>query len=161
MGGPRVSAAVLDIPDDLRAFLLARRSLKYPKASCEAGKVTLRKLQDLRVGSFPAQTYGTPHADADPHRGESGTYSVQGVDLVESCTGDYDPDGLLVWFPAEASYGVCDTEHDYILLFGSHVRWPDIAGSPARFINAQWAFEGIDRAAATFLAPWHHHPWRG
>jgi len=36
--------------------------------------------------------------------------------------------------------------------------WSDIVQSPARYINAQWAFDDIDRAPAAFLKPWANHP---
>ena len=148
-----------DIPDVLRSFLESGAQLEYDEASCEAGRVLLHAPGGVRLRTFPAQTYGTPLADLDPHREEGGTYAVPGYDLVASCSGDYEPEGLLVWFPAEGSFGVCDTSHDYILLFGPEVRWSNIVAAPARFLNAQWAFEELDRAAVQHLAPWHHYSW--
>ena len=87
---------------------------------------------------------------------------MPGVDLVASCTGDYEPEGL--WSGSRGrSYGIWETSHDYILTFGPAVIWSQIAESPARFINAQWAFDGLDRAPAEFLVPWPGYPhgcWR-
>jgi len=79
---------------------------------------------------------------------------VPGVDLIESCTGDYEPEGLLVWFPGEQSYGVWDSSHDYVFVFGSTVTWAQIAASPAAYINAQWDFDDLARAPAEILVPW-------
>jgi hypothetical protein len=144
----------IDIPADLAAFLDAGRQLDYDPSTCEAGGVTLLPRSELRLRTFGAQTFGTPHEEADPHRGEGGVYDVPGVDLIASCTGDYEPEGLLVWFPGERSYGVWDSSHDYVLVFGADVTWAEIAASPARYINAQWAFDELDRAPAEFIRPW-------
>ena len=150
----------VDIPEDLREFLAAGKQLEYPARKCEAGRVRLRRLEDLSVGTFRAQTYGTPHQESDPHAGEAGTYAVRGIDLVASCTGGYDPEGLLVWFPIEGRYGVVDIHHDHILLFARDVRWTDIVKDPAPYINAEWADEeDEDRVPTEYLAPWHAHTW--
>jgi hypothetical protein len=108
-----------------------------------------------------AQSYGTPHEGADPHAGDAGAYRVPGIDLIASCECDdeYEPEGLLVWLPGEGRYGVWDSCHDYILVFDPGVTWSQIAESPARFINAQWAFEDLERAPAEFLKPWPRYPF--
>jgi hypothetical protein len=150
----------MTIPDDLRDFLASGKQLKYPPKKCEAGRVRLHRLEDLVERTFRAQTYGTPHEQSDPHAGESGTYAVRGIDLVASCTGSYEPEGLLVWFPVEKRYGVVDTDHDYVMLFASDVRWSDIVKAPAAFINAEWSDpEDDDWVPTEILAPWHDHPW--
>jgi hypothetical protein len=146
----------LQLPEDLVAFLDAERQLEYDPATCEAGRVTLLARSELRLRTFGAQCGGTPHERDDPNPG-SGAYWVPGVDLVAGCTGDYEPEGLLIWFPGERSFGVWDSSHDYVLLFGPAVTWSQIASSPARYINAQWAFEDLDRAPAEFLVPWHRY----
>jgi hypothetical protein len=147
----------LQLPADLVAFLDAGRQLEYDPAACEAGAVTLLPRSELRLRTFGAHCGGTSHEAGDPHPGP-GVYLVSGVDLVASCTGDYEPEGLLVWFPGERSFGVWDSSHDYVLVFGPAVSWAQIARSPARFINAQWAFEDLDRAPAEFLVPWPRYP---
>lgn len=147
----------LQLPDDLVAFLNAGRQLDYDPTTCEAGTVTLLPFSELQMRTFGAQSFGTPHEADDPHPGP-GVYEVPGVDLIASCTGDYEPEGLLVWFPGEQSFGVCDPSHDYILIFGPAVSWSEIAMSPARFINAQWEFEDLDRAPAEFIVPWPKYP---
>ena len=152
--------ATVKIPDDLRDFLASGRQLKYPAKKCEAGRVRLHRLEDLSERTFQAQTYGTPHEASDPHTGESGTYAVRGIDLIASCSGDYEPEGLLVWFPVEGRYGVVDTDHDYVLLFGLGVRWSDIVEDAAAYINAEWADkEDEDWVPTEVLAPWRDHPW--
>ncbi len=142
---------------DLVAFLDSGRQLEYAPADCEAGAVTLLPRSALQLRTFGAHCGGTPHEDNDPHDGP-GVYLVPGVDLVASCTGDYDPEGLLIWLPGERRYGVWDADHDYLLVFGPAVSWSQVAGSPAQYINAQWAFEGSDRAPVEFLVPWPRYP---
>lgn len=150
----------MDIPEDLREFLAEGKQLKYPAKKCEAGRVRLPRLEDLRERTFRAQTYGTPHEHSDPHAGESGTYAVRGIDLIASCTGDYEPEGLLVWFPLEGRYGVVDIDHDYVLLFAPQIRWSDIVKNPVPFINAEWSDEeDADWMPTEHLAPWHNYPW--
>ncbi len=147
----------LDLPEDLVAFLSSGQQLEYDPATCEAGRVRLYPLSELRLWTFGAHCGGTPFEKDDPQPGR-GVYRVPGVDLVADCTGDYEPEGLLVWFPGERSFGVWDSSHDYVLVFGPGVVWSDVARSPARHINAQWAFENLDQAPATFLMPWKNYP---
>ncbi len=150
----------LSLPEDLVAFLSAEQQLEYDPSICEAGRVRLYGPSELRLRTFGAHCGGTPSEKEDPHPG-GGVYRVPGIDLVAECTGDYEPEGLLVWFPGERSFGVWDSSHDYILVFGSGVTWSDIARSPARHINAQWAFDDLDRAPVTFLLPWKNYSGNG
>jgi hypothetical protein len=147
----------LELPDDLVQFLTSGRQLEYDPTTCEAGRIRLYGLSELRLRTFAAHCGGTPFEQADPDS-SGGVYWVPGVDLVAACTGDYEPDGLLIWLPGERSFGVWDSSHDYVLVFGAEVRWSDIAKNPARFINAQWAFEDLDRAPAEYLQPWKNYP---
>ena len=147
----------LGLPDDLVAFLNAGRPLEYDPATCEAGAVTLLPRSALTLRTFGAQCGGTPHRTDDPHAG-SDVRLVPGVDPVGSCTGDCEPEGLLVWLTGERSFGVWDSSHDFLLTFGPSVAWSQIAAAPARHINAPWAFEDLDRAPAQLLAPRHEHP---
>src|SRR5213079_513052 len=75
---------VVDIPADLAAFLDAGHQFDYEPSACEAGLVTLTPRIGLRLRTFGAQCCGTPHEEADPHAGDSGTYRVPGVDLIAS-----------------------------------------------------------------------------
>jgi hypothetical protein len=142
----------LQLPDDLIAFLDSGGRLEYDPATCEAGEVTLLPLSALRLRTFTARG-GPAHQTGDPNFGR-GVYRVSGVDLIATCTGDYEPEGLLLWLPGERSFGVWDPSHDYLMVFGMEVSWSQIVKSPARYINAQWGFEDLDRAPAEFLCPW-------
>jgi hypothetical protein len=112
----------VEVPEDLLAFLSAGRPLQYDAGACEAGKVRLHRPDDLRQVVFRAQTYGTPVARLDPNSGEAGTYAVPGVDLVADCEGDYEPEGLLVWFPLEQRYGTTTQRGVDRLVFANTMR---------------------------------------
>lgn len=135
----------MDLPQDLTEFLASGRSLKYDPATCEAGQVRLYALAELCLRTFDAN--GSATSD------QVSVTSLPGVDLIEECTGDYDPEGLLVWFPGERSFGSWDSSHDEVFLFGVDVGWTEIAASPARYINAQWAFDNLERADVVRWTP--------
>ncbi|HEV7281908.1 MAG TPA: hypothetical protein VGN57_17030 [Pirellulaceae bacterium] len=141
----------LELPADLVEFLRSGRRLDYDPATCEAGAVRLHEPDNLTLRTFASQHAASPDVDAELH-------DVPGVDLVAKCTGDYDPPGLLVWFPNERRYGVWDASHDFVFLFGAETSWSDIARSPARYINAQWDFDDLEREE---IAPWAPSPANG
>ena len=147
----------LELPEDLVQFLSSGRQLVYDPTTCEAGLVRICGLSELRMRTFGAHCAGTPFEKDDPDP-DGRVYQVPGVDLITACTGDYEPEGLLIWLPGERSFGVWDSSHDYVLVFGAEVSWSGIAKNPARFINAQWAFEDLDRAPAKYLQPWKNYP---
>jgi hypothetical protein len=149
----------LDLPADLTAFLTAGKQLEYDPDACEAGAVRLLPLAQLKRERFPVETCGSPVFELDPHYPEVHSYLVLGVNLAASCSGDYDPVGLLIWLPVEKRYGVWDSSHCSIQMFGPEVTWERIAADPARHINAGWT--GIDPDAPPLedLVPWPTHPY--
>jgi hypothetical protein len=148
----------LHLPADLVAFLAAGKQLLYNPAPCEAGAVTLLPLAQLQLERFPVETSGSPFFEQDPHYPDVNSYLVLGVNLVASCTGDYDPVGLLLWLAIERRYGVWDSSHCRIQMFGPEVTWERIAAAPSQHINAGWT--GIDPEAPPMedLVPWPAHP---
>lgn len=149
----------MDLPEDLVNFLDEGRQLVYDPTKCEAGTVMLYPRDQLRLRSFNAQYGGTEFENDNPHLGASGCYRVDGVDLIASCSGDYGPEGLLIWFPGERCFGVWDCDHDQIFLFESGVTWSRIAVSAAKFINAQWAFDDLEKEPVKMLVPWPRYPF--
>jgi hypothetical protein len=149
-----VAKGDLKLPADLVEFLRSGQRLHYPATKCEAGVVELNSLADLRLDTFEACCSGFPPGENDPNLDTPGCYQVPGVNLVQSCTGDYEPRGLLIWLPEELRYGVCDTDHDLIFIFSAEDSWSAIQKAAHRYINAQWAFEELDRAPADLLVPW-------
>ncbi len=148
-----------DLPDDLLAFLAAGKQLEYDPAPCAAGAIALLPLSGLKLERFPVETGGSPSFAQDPHFPEVNSYLVLGVNLVASCTGDYDPTGLLLWLPVERRYGVWDSSHCAIQMFGPNVTWERIAAAPVQHVNAGWT--GIDPGAPSMedLVPWPAHPY--
>lgn len=148
----------LDLPADLVAFLAAGRQLQYDPSTCEAGRVTLLPVAALRLERFPVETSGSPVFEQDPHFPEVYSYLVLGVNLVAGCE-HYDPVGILLWLPVERRYGVWDSSHCTIQMFGPEVTWDRIAAAPAQHINAGWS--GIDPKAPPMedLVPWPTHPY--
>jgi hypothetical protein len=152
-------AAGLDLPADLVVFLAAGKQLQYDPEPCEAGAITLVPLAELKPERFPVETGSLAVYEEDPHYPDVKSYLVLGVNLVASCTGDYEPVGLLLWLPVERRYGIWDSSHCGIQVFGPEVTWEAIAATPVPHINAGWT--GIDPEAPPMksLVPWPAHPY--
>jgi hypothetical protein len=80
------------------------------------------------------------------------------VDLVANCTGDYESTGLLLWLPLEQRYGIWDSSHCEIQVFGPAVTWDQIVAAPAAHINAGWTGMDPNAPAMENLVPWFAHP---
>lgn len=148
----------LNLPADLVEFLSHGKRLEYDPAACEAGDITLVLLGELKLERFPVETGRLPVYTQDPHYPGLNSYLVLGVNLVASCV-CYEPSGLLLWLPIEQRYGIWDSSHCGIRVFGPEVTWSRIAESPARHINAGWT--GMDPTAPPMedLIPWPGHPY--
>jgi hypothetical protein len=159
MGGQQQPTTALSLPSDLEAFLAAGKQLEYDPAPCEAGMLTLLSLAELRLARFPVETAQLPVYQQDPSYPEVKSYLVLGVNLVASCTAGYEPVGLLLWLPIEQRYGIWDSSHCSIQIFGPEVTWDKITTNPVPHINAGWT--GIDPEAPPMeeLIPWPHHPY--
>jgi hypothetical protein len=153
------------LPDDLKTFLAAGRSLEYDPKQCECGAITLLRARQLRLRPFTIFTDEMQHIYGDPRRGK-GCYLVPAVNLVATCQ-SYDPYGILIWIPKERMFGSWDCDHHVIqVLVARHVRdnrsfieaatWTDIVQAPARYLNAQWR---LDALASKVLVPWPKYRW--
>ena len=138
----------IGLPADCQEFLQGKKELRYATEECEAGKVGLHQLLDLRIAHLLVNTYATPLEETDPHQGASG-YLVPAISLTASCE-DYTPDFLLLWMPSENLYGNFDVEHGHLNVFPETV-WTDIAGNPVAYLNSQW--EPEDSLSVPFR-PW-------
>jgi hypothetical protein len=149
----------LDLPADLVAFLAAGKQLEYDPEPCEAGAITLLPLSELKLERLPVETGSLAVYEQDPHYPDVKSYLVLGVNLVASCTGDYEAVGFLLWLPVERRYGVWDSSHCGIQVFGAEVTWEQIVANPVPHINAGWT--GIDPEAPPMeeLVPWPAHPY--
>jgi hypothetical protein len=159
MAKQRKPTPSLDLPADLVAFFAVGKQLEYDPGPCEAGAITLLPLSELKLERFPVETGSLPEYEQDPHYPDVKSYLVLGVNLVASCTGDYEPVGLLLWLPVERRYGIWDSSHCGIQVFGSEVTWRRITENPVPHLNAGWT--GIDPDAPPMeeLVPWPAHQY--
>jgi len=156
-GKPDPPVPSLRLPDDLRDFFAAGRQLEYDASKCEAGRVTLRPLEKLRVGKYltrPTRNGQVPCLEDDPHQ-EEGYYSVPAVNLVDDCEGYY-PEGILMWLPEEGLFGHWNGDYLSISVFPG-VIWSNIVVDPLRFINRAMGI-GDDELMQE-LKPWPKHPF--
>jgi hypothetical protein len=146
-----------NLPEEMVAFLADGRQLNYDPSRCEAGKVTLKSLGELRVKEYPLSPEKSAAGRDDQHFGEDGYYLVRGVNLVARCE-SYSAEGILLWFPDEQRFGTWDSDHHDIRLF-SWARWEDIVADPARHITAQWGYP--DAAPTESVVPWRKYRFVG
>jgi hypothetical protein len=141
----------LNLPVDLVDFL--RLGLKLDHAAeSEAGAIELLPMESLCLQLFPTDVDNGPIDNStDPHCREMGCYMVPAVSLVATCE-NYDPLGLILWFPNERCFGTWDSSHTLLESFSTDVTWTDIAREPVRYLNAFWG-----EARVGGLAPFR--PW--
>jgi hypothetical protein len=126
----------VEVPDDLRAFLSARKRLKYDADECEPGRIKLLPISKLATGQVWINARPADDPRGDPYAGEDGHYAVPAINLVAEAEG-YDPEYILLWLPGEGLYGTWDSDHAELLVFPG-VTWSDIVDDPLPFIAAQW-----------------------
>jgi hypothetical protein len=80
-------------------------------------------LAELKPERSPVETSSLRVFGQDPHDPDVNSYLVLGVNLVASCTGGHEPAGLLLWLPVERRYGIRDSSHCGIQVFGPEVTW--------------------------------------
>lgn len=73
----------------------------------------------------------------------------EGYDLVKEA-GDFEAEGVLVWFPEWNEYGSWDCDHHRIITYPG-VTWPDIAAAPTWYINGQWYPDNVKHRE---INPW-------
>lgn len=141
------------LPEELQQFLREKNPLTYAPKNCEVGKVSLEWLEDLELSMAWVDSEESPLAETDPHAGEPGHYEVPCVSLLFDCQ-NYEPWGVLCWFPKEQQFGTVDSDHNDVFLFGPEVGWKDIVRDPVRWLNYQWEEE--DRK---YFVPFPQYPF--
>jgi hypothetical protein len=140
----------LRLPDALIAFLMAGRQLEYESSTAEPGRITLKPLENLYLGSLDVDSRESPLADSDPRVGQEGYYAVPAVDLIASADGEYPAEGILIWLPDSQVFGTWDCDHADLRVFPG-VTWSTIVRNPVPYINAQWR---PDQIPNEFFVPW-------
>ena len=147
------------LPPDLLAFLREGRQLTYDASDCEAGLVSIRSLEELCIQLFPMETSSLDNFADDPNHPNLHSYLVPAVDLVRSCSGDYEPTGLLLWLPEEDRYGTWDSSHCFINQFSAETDWATISNAPSPHINAQWTGMDPESPPVQPLLPWFRYEY--
>ena len=150
-------AEVLDIPDDLLAFL---RGGPRTLDAAHYGVIALLGLDELRIEPLEVTPNMAPFAGSHPHADEYGHYAVPAVNLVRGNPqpGLDFPAWLLLWLPAERRYGSYDLDHGDLYVFPPDASWSQIAADPLPFLQAS---DGLADGAVPVehLEAWHRHPW--
>ena len=128
------------LPADLMAYLADAANRKWTLHGGEIHRATLYApdaipLRKLPIHSTALWQSGLLRADPQERR----TY--EGYDLIQHCN-DYDPNGILVWFPAWDVYGTWDADHHVVLAYPD-VTWTQIAADPTWYVNGQWYPEKV------------------
>ncbi len=144
---------MLELPNDLAAFLRDGGKLEYDVSECECGQVRLLSSRELQLATIAVDGQSLHGIANDPNAGKDGVYLVDAVNLVASCE-DHDPQFILAWLPKSRLYGSWDSDHLAITSFPGF-GWSDIVQNPLPFINAQWDSTGC----GVPLVPWPHYPF--
>lgn len=142
---------VFNLPDETVEFLRAGGQLEYDPHSIEAGKVVLKRLDELTEDEV---WIGTDLPD-DPHAGEEGYYAIPAVSLTGECKA-YEPEFILLWLPREQLFGTWDCDH-WVLKVFRDAGWSGIMANPAAYLNAQW--ELYDELGTEFV-PWPQYEFQ-
>jgi hypothetical protein len=147
-----MSTAKDQLPKDLRDFLATKRnaSLKwghpYP---VEVEEATFFGIDELPIRSFKLHTHEYYLNHGEPGKDPGLWYDITGIDLIKDVS-DYEPEGMLVWFPQFSEYGAWDADHGTITMM-PEVSWTEILKEPAKYVNVQWYPK---RVKHYLLRPW-------
>jgi hypothetical protein len=125
-----------NLPESAVEFLRAGKQLDYDYSKCEAGRVGLKRLDQLCLSEVRVFTHDTEGLEADPHASEFGYYTVPAISLSGECA-SYNPEFILLWLPEERIVGSWDCDHSVLIVF-PNATWEEILTDPLPYLNAQW-----------------------
>ncbi len=142
------------IPIALRKFLAASGGKRIDfdptmHPEMEVHSVEFYPPDCLPLTSFEIDTYEYHLNHGEPGEDPELRYEIEGVDLIQGCN-DYEPDGILVYFPLLKEFGSWDCDHRIITIY-PNVEWEAIEKSLPSFVNAQWYPHLTEQ---TLLRPW-------
>jgi hypothetical protein len=142
------------IPTALREFLAANEGKRFEFDSTKNPEMEVHSVEffspdSLLLTSFEIDTYDYHLNHGEPGEDPELRYEFEGIDLIQGCN-DYEPDGILVYFPLLKEFGSWDCDHRIINLYPG-AAWDDIEKSLHSFVNAQWY---PHLAEQTLLRPW-------
>ena len=124
----------MTIPEDLRKFLSdpINRHLRFNDG--EVTDIILFAPEEIPKRVFDIDRSGHELS------GQGGHVKLRsehcGLDLVKKCN-NYQPEGILAWFPELQMYGSWDCDHHTIMVYPGST-WTDISRDPGPFFNGQW-----------------------
>ena len=140
-----------NLPASAVEFLRAGKQLEYDESQCEAGRVGLKRLDQLRGGEVWIGT----ESESDPHHGERGYYAIPAVSLSAECAA-YSPEFILLWLPEERLFGTWDCDHWGLTVFPNST-WENIVADPLPYLNSQW-YPGV--GGGVVFRPWPKYEFR-
>jgi hypothetical protein len=142
----------MEVPQEYISFLRDNSATALPMADSEFGGIELIPPEKLLAELIPVVSDFTPHNDLDPYSYLDGSYLVTMVILVSSCD-NYDPEGVLAWFPRYRSFGSYDSEHETVYTFPK-VSWKQLSRRPARYLD-----QVFDPPDSVYPLPWLGNPY--
>jgi hypothetical protein len=127
--------------------------LRYDVSASQIGEIRLARPDELELKLVEISPDDMASATLDPYTFAPGHYRIPAVSLVAEST-DYDPSGLLGWFPDFNCFGSWDTEHGPMLLFPG-VGWSTIVDDAFRYLDEMWEQSGLGVSPL----PWLTHPY--
>ncbi|MCB9855577.1 MAG: hypothetical protein H6818_07790 [Phycisphaerales bacterium] len=136
------------LPDDLIKYLSVPENRSITLNEGEIRTLTFHAHDSIPKRKFDIDSYGlvcSGHLNEDPDERRE----FDGYDLIESCN-DYEPEGILVWFPEWRRYGSWDCDHHVITTYPD-VTWTQIIAAPTWYVNGQWYPENVNNE---MMNPW-------
>lgn len=137
------------LPDDLVAYLSDPKNRSLDLSEGEIRRLMFYAPESVPRKPFTVDSYElnvNGYLEEDP--GEQREYT--GFDLLESIDADYEPEGILVWFPDMGQYGSWDCDHLTIITYPD-ASWAKIVANPVLYVNGQWYPE---RVKHVIVNPW-------
>ena len=142
-----------DLPIECQNFLQNNENtvIDFTNQSLEVEKAIFYKLDELKSDFQIIDTYeyflNHNEFTTDPEK----QYHIPAINLIkEDADGNYDSDGLIVWFPDIKCFGTCDTDHCIGYLF-KDITWLEIEANLGNFVNTQWYPE---KSKNILFKPW-------
>jgi hypothetical protein len=146
-----------NLPEDLTNYLKHKTglSIKMTGPDAEVTEITLYPIDEIQKKRFDISRYeillnysgNVNPKDLEKYGDDRSEY--EGYDLIKSCN-DYDPEGVLVYFPDWKQYGSWDSDHHLITVYPGR-NWGDILRDPKKYINGQWY---PDNVTHKLINPW-------
>ncbi len=142
------------IPDGLVQFLEKHSKERIEcdpaiKGNVEVDWFTTFAPEELCITTFEIDTYEYHLNHDEPGEDPELRYGITGIDLINGC-GEYNPEGILIYFPQFSEFGSWDCDHAIITMYPD-ASWETIRDNLFNYVNGQWY---PDRVNQYLLRPW-------